>query len=341
MRGEELIQFDKKDHKIFRWACFERIYLIDRQLKEGKYPSIVRLAERLEVKPRTIERDIEHMRDRLGACIAYDRRRKGYYYTANGFQLPPLHLTESETTALFLGQKLLIQCAGTPFEGIIRSAFEKIRAQLPSEILLDYSAVDRTVSFDVIPLRGDDKELAGNFSRLTEAITNKTTIWMEYYSASRDQTTQREVDPYHLKYFQGAWYLIGYCYLRNGIRIFALDRMLDLKETKKLFTPLPNFSLPEFLSGSMGIEAGSASEEVKIRFDNYQARFIRERRWHESQRLEDQNDGSLIVHLKVSGLGEVKRWVLSFGCHAEVLSPESLREQVKEEIRRAVVIYGH
>ena len=58
----------------------------------------------------------------------------------------------------------------------------------------------------------------------------------------------------------------------------------------------------------------------------------RERCWHESQQLDEHSDGSTILHMTVSGLNEVKRWVLGFGCHAEVLAPVELRQEIQKEI---------
>ncbi|MDD2574563.1 MAG: WYL domain-containing protein [Bacillota bacterium] len=80
--------------------------------------------------------------------------------------------------------------------------------------------------------------------------------------------------------------------------------------------------------------------DVAIRFDPHQARWIRERNWHPSQRLEFLEDGSLILTMTVSSLDEVKRWMLGFGRHAEVLKPKKLRQAVAEEIKAMEYIYN-
>ncbi|HHX50811.1 MAG TPA: WYL domain-containing protein [Clostridia bacterium] len=323
----------------FQRARFARIYYLDRRLRENSYPNTPQLARMWEVHTRTIERDIEYMRDRLGAPLAYDYRRKGYYY-AGEFCLPPLNLTEDEMSTLFLAQKLLAQCAGTPLEDPVRSAFEKIRLSLPQSFSLDFSSLEQSVSFNVEPLRGDETYLTGAYQSLKLAVQNRTTVWMRYFSLSRNETRERQVDPYHLRYYQGAWYLIAFCHLRQEIRIFAVDRIRELRHTGEEFEPLPGFSLQAYLEGSLGIEVGAYSQEVVILFDSHQARWIRERQWHPSQVLEPRSDGSLTLRLTVSGLGEVKRWVLSFGRHAEILSPRSLRQQIEEEIQAMVSQYS-
>ncbi len=318
---------------------FARIYYIDQQLRNQQYPNVPKLAEKWEVHRRTIERDIEFMRDRLGAPIAYSRHRMGYYYTKKDFQLPSINLTEGEMVTLFLGQKLLSQCAGTALEEPVRSAFEKICLFLPQGFSVDFDTLEQVISFDVQPLRGPEHQVAQIYHQLAIAIQNKKVVWVKYHSMWRNAIENRYIAPYHLRYFQGAWYLIGYCHLRKDIRIFALDRIKKLIVTDNTFTPQPDFSLQEFLQSSLGIEVGNSLEEVIIKFDQYQARWIQERQWHPSQVLEPQTDGSLIMRLTVSGLGEVKRWIMSFGSHAEILAPASLREEVKQEIEAMRKIY--
>lgn len=330
---------EKAKTPAFHRVRFARIYYLDQQLRAGKYPNVPTLARELEVQSRTVERDLEHMRDRLGAPIAYDHQRKGFYYTSDSFRLPPLRLTEGEMVALFLGQKLLSQCAGTPLEAPVRSAFEKVCTLLPAGISVDFGTLEQAISFNVEPLRGDERQVAEIYHRLAGAIQDKTTVWIRYYSVTRNAFSERHVDPYHLRYFHGAWYLIAFCQWRKQVRVFAIDRIHELRETNETFTPRPDFSLQDFLGGSLGIEVGEHPQEVAIRFDSHQARWIRERQWHSSQTLDPQPDGSLILRLTVSGLGEVKRWVLSFGSHAEVLSPETLREEVSQEIKKAMTLY--
>ena len=323
----------------FNRSHYARIYHIHQLLSTNQYPKITEIAEKFEVSRRTIERDIEHMCDRLGAPICYCRSKKGYYYEKEGFQLPPISITEEELITLFLGQRLLSKFMSTPFEKTIRKAFEKILTAIPEDEIVDLYSINNIVSFDVKPLRGDEERVVQNYSMLAVAIEKKTRVWVRYYSASSDNVNERYVDPYHLRYYQGAWYLIGYCNMRKAIRVFALDRILDLKNTKDSFEPIRGFVLEDYLSRALGIEAGKEPQEVCIRFDRHQARWIRERRWHHTQMIESQDDGSIILRMTVSGLGEVKRWVLGFGGHAEVLYPEKLREELKEEAKSMLSIY--
>jgi predicted DNA-binding transcriptional regulator YafY len=76
-----------------------------------------------------------------------------------------------------------------------------------------------------------------------------------------------------------------------------------------------------------------------VRFAPAWARFVSERTWHPSQRVEARADGSLELALEVAGLSEVKSWVLSFGAGAKVLEPERLRRDVQQELAKALRQY--
>lgn len=318
--------------------AFARITTIHRLVSSGRYPNVPHLAERMEVATRTIERDIEKLRDLFGAPIKYDHFKKGYYYE-KPFQLPHVKLTEGEALALVFSQHLFSQYKITSFDNQLKTAINKLYEMLPKTISLDLNSISEQISFDVKPPRGEEDRLSTAHEKLLQVISKKSTVTLKYYTAYRDETTVRDVDPYHLRYHLGAWYLIGFCHTRNCVRVFAVDRIISCADTGNIFSIPEDFSLENFLQHSFGIEIGSEPVDVAVRFDSYQARFMREMVLHASQSMEEQKDGSLIIRMKIGGLGEVKRWVLSFGRHAEVLEPENLRKEMQEELAVAIKQY--
>lgn len=320
-------------------STLTRIHFIHAAIKAGQYPNVPKLAKMLEISPRSIERDLEMMRDLMGAPLVYLHSRKGYYYGDNSYSIPPIRLSEGELVAVFLGEKLLAQYKGHPYENQIKNAYTKIQALFPESAEIDYDAVERTVSFAADTLRGEEQLLLKYFQVLQEAIALQKSVRAIYYTVSRDSQTTRLVDPYHLRFQAGAWYCIGYCHSRKEFRTFALDRFLMMELTDQCFEKDERFSINEYLEHSLNLERGDEPQEVAIFFDRYAARWVRERRWHESQEIAEQADGSLVLRLQVSGLGEVKRWVMSFGRHAEVLSPPELREEVTREVKEMAENY--
>lgn len=317
-----------------------RIFEIHAWLGGGACLSSAELVERLEVSKRTLERDLDQLRDTLHVPLEYDARRRGYRYT-RPYSLPRASLSAGELTVLLIGQRLLAEMAGTPFAGAARQVVDKLPLLLGQEVSVDLEPLQRDhVSFGVPELRGDEQDLGRRFDLLSEALAEGCTVRMDYYTVSRDVHSRREVDPYHLHWKDGAWYLIGYCHTREEIRIFALDRMENLDRTEGRYQRPGDFDVNEYLGHSWSMERGEQERLVRIAFDRVQARWIRERIWMEGQEIEEQADGGLVLAFRASGLGAVKRWVLGFGRHAAVLEPEELRRAVKEEVEMTAGVYG-
>ena len=100
-------------------------------IQSGNYPNATTLALELEVCTKSIHRDVEFMRDRLGLPLEYDGQRYGYFYTQEVSSFPTLQITEGELFALLVAEKALQQYRGTNFEKPLVSAFKKMAASLP------------------------------------------------------------------------------------------------------------------------------------------------------------------------------------------------------------------
>ena len=314
-----------------------RIWTIHLLIKNKHYPDCRKLAAELEVSSRTIERDIEQLRDQMQAPIEYDRIRRGYYFSRD-FSLPMPRFSEGEILSLFLGQKLLAQMEGLAYRAELRSLREKLECLLGGEGKFSGAAVEELISFDIGPLRGEDWRVAENLSSLRRAIKDRLKVKMFYQSLSTNTEAERIVCPYHLRFHEGAWYVIGYCSLRNAVRIFAVDRIKSLEVLAETFEYPADFRIEDYLEGVWGIMRGEPYQAA-IRFDRFQARWIRERPLREGESLEDTPDGGVIFRTAVSGLTEIKQWTLSFGGHAEVLGPGGLRRELAEETKRLAEIY--
>src|SRR5438067_6024161 len=125
----------------------ERMMRLHEKLKAGKFPNCRKLAEELEVSSKTIQRDIEFMRDRLNLPIEYDQLHFGFAYTEPVTSFPSIEVSEGEVVALFVAQKAMEQYRGTPFEKSLRTAFEKISGGLNDKIGFHWGEVDSSISF--------------------------------------------------------------------------------------------------------------------------------------------------------------------------------------------------
>jgi proteasome accessory factor B len=125
----------------------ERMMSIHARLKAGRFPNCRKIAEELEVSPKTIQRDIDFMRYRLALPIEYDPLRFGFYYTEAVTSFPTIDVSEGEIAALFVAQKALTQYQGTPFERPLRSAFRKITDGLKERVSFSWSDMEEAISF--------------------------------------------------------------------------------------------------------------------------------------------------------------------------------------------------
>jgi len=311
-----------------------RIFEIHSAIHRGEYPNTTTLASRFEVHRRTIARDIEYMRDQLGAPIAYDAGKGGYHYTELAYSLPMIQMTEGEVFALFLAERVLHQYRGTPYQGLLESAFAKLARYLPDEISIDLERMGEAISFDLRMTPSFEAEV---FEKLTEAVRKKVGIRITYQSAWTSETSVRRVDPYHLANVGGRWYLIGYCHMRRELRMFTPSGIREIELTGNRFEIPGDFRPEKFFETSFGVMTDKQLHRVKLRFNAKVAAFIRETMWHKSQTIRDLPGGGLVLSMRLSGLKEVKRWVLSWGENVEVLSPKKLREGV----RRTVTMLQH
>jgi predicted DNA-binding transcriptional regulator YafY len=316
----------------------ERIARIDQAVRAGAWPNASTLARELEVSPRTVQRDLLFLRDRLKAPLEFDPVQNGYRYSSPDYRLPFFRLTQGELVALFLAERLLRQYRGTPYESDLERAFARLTAGLAEEVSLNLAELAATLS--VTPTVVAEQDLA-TFRTLSGAVAGRRRLELEYWTASRDEVTRRQVDPYHLTLIESDWYLIGYCHLRQCVRMFSVVRVRSAGETGETFERPGDFSVQAYLGNSFRAVRGEGpGYRVALRFTPGSAGRIAEKSWHRSQEAERTADGGLVLRLEVSELVEVKRWVLFWGADCEVLEPAELREQIVEELRRLREVYG-
>ena len=309
-----------------------RISVIHEEILRGRYPNARRLAEQLDVSVSSIGRDIEHMRSFLRAPIVFDARRNGYCYEGMVWTLPGVPFTEGELLAILVSERVLRQFEGTPYAADLRGAIEKLLVGLRDKVSIDPAplalALSDRLSFRLSAGTAFDPLV---FGTVTRAMLARRRLELEYWTASRDQVTARRVDPLHLTSLDGQWYLLAFCHLREGIRMFVPGRIRSARETGDMFEPPEGFDADAYLGTAFHVFRGEDGEahEVVLRFTGDAARYIPERIWHPSQRLTHLEDGGVELRLTVSHLKEIERFALSWAPDCEVLEPPELRRQMQ------------
>lgn len=313
----------------------ERFVWFHERVKRGTCPGRADLMERFEISRSTAQRIVTFLRDRLRAPLEYDRKRGGYRYTDDSFELPRVPVTQEEVLALLLARHLLERSAGGAIAERIRRFGEKI--------LLDAAGVepDRNRVADGFSAvwHGYAPVPGPVFDAAAGAVVNRRALEMTYRSPASGRETRRTVEPHHLKHAMGSWFMVARCRLRKGWRLFALSRASDPAVTAEEFVARPRSEWGHLVNEAFGLFQGERLETAVLRFTPFRARWVREQVWHERQEVEELADGGLILSFPVADYREVKMTILSFGADAEVLEPEGLRAEVAGEIRKMGAVY--
>jgi predicted DNA-binding transcriptional regulator YafY len=218
------------------------------------------LARRLEVEPRSVRRYIQMLQD-MGMPIETVRGPGGGYRLRPGFKLPPLLFTEAEATAIVLGllgsSWLELGLPAMSTEG----ALAKVLRVLPLRARERLNAVSSHLVFS--PQEQEARPDATLLIGLSEAIQQRKRVVIDYRTQP-DQATQRTVEPYGLAAWWGRWYLVGYCCLRQGYRVFRLDRVQQVQYISETFERPQEFDCYAYMVEHLA--KASAHWQIEVEF---------------------------------------------------------------------------
>lgn len=308
-----------------------RFLRIDTFIRDRHRHTAATLASILEVSERTVRDDLHFMRDRFHAPIQFDRAR-GYIYTQPDWRLPTIQLHQGELFALTLGARMLEAYSGSAYAVQLRSAIARLAERLPEQTWVNLQDFQQErISFSSGAQVDLDPEIWRDLER---ACQGSQTVWMKYFTASRNAMSEREFDPYLLHIYRGTNpYAIGYCHKRDEVRWFRVDRIQKLEVLDNTFVRQASFDPKAHLATIFAHEAGGEPQAVEIWFDAATAPYVRERHWHATQTVETLADGAIVLRMTVTGMNDLKRWVLGYGKGAIVRSPPELVQMVREEVR--------
>lgn len=215
----------------------DRLFQILQFLRGGRLTTAARLAEKLEVTPRTIYRDVAHL---IGSGVPIEGEAGVGYMMRDGYDLPPLMFTNAEITALVAGARMLQTWGGTKMAAAAEEALVKIDAVLPHEARRQVGQVKVHV-MDGGPLVGHWRDYLDRFEAASEA---QIRLQMTYADEAGN-TTRRIVRPLGVWFWGRVWTAVCWCELRDGFRMFRLDRIADLEELDR-YQPRKGQSLRAF-----------------------------------------------------------------------------------------------
>src|SRR3984893_13659161 len=301
-----------------------RVLTVLELLQSHRQMSGPKLAERLEVDVRSVRRYILMLQE-LGIPIEGERGRYGNYRLRRGFKMPPLMFTEDEALALTLGLLTAKRVGIAMTTPAVEGALAKIDRVLPEALRERVQALQETLVLTSISSeRSPSAPDSSVVLTLSTATQQEKRVWMRYQSGQAEET-ERAVDPYGLIFHAGLWYTVGYCHLRQDLRMFRLDRVLHAKLLAEPFTRPPNFDSLDYLRRSIANMPGTWKVEVLLEMPLAEA----ERQVPPTMAMLEQIQGGVLLSCYTQELSWMAHFLVGLRCPLFVREPLELHEALR------------
>jgi proteasome accessory factor C len=236
----------------------------------------------------------------------------------------PLTLTAEEALALVVAARALAAEPGLVERDALDRALAKIEAACSSVVEAAAGRVD--VSLD---------EAGETLARVERAVDRGRRLHLRYHNPSRDEVSERDVDPMRVVNVDGRWYLEAWCRRVDDVRLFRLDRVLDAVELD-VPAEVPERAAPRDVSEGLYLPA--PADPLVVLDLASEARWVADYYPYES--VADRPDGGIRLALRVHDDGWLRRLLLRLGPAATVVEPPSLGEEVRRTAAAALAAYG-
>ncbi|MEA2125757.1 MAG: proteasome accessory factor [Solirubrobacteraceae bacterium] len=317
------------------------------------------MAERRPVTATEIRRDVEGYSDMtedafarrfyadraelesLGINLSVDKPADGFSEQENyslareAFHLPAIAFTDQELASLQTALSLLD--GEFAYAEPLRLALQQITWGRPSPLSLPDQ---RTVGLGITAAAGGH-EISQRIAKIDTAIYRRKRVEFEYHTMASDETATRHVDPYHLLFEGGQFYLIGHSHEREATRVFRLDRMRGkvayATKAEHDFQRPDDFD-PRQYAHQVPWQLGGAIDTAEVWFSERIAWMV-ERHFSGYGTLTPSDDGSLTFRSEYALPRLLIAWVFGFGEHARILGPAPLVDEARERLDR--IVEGH
>jgi predicted DNA-binding transcriptional regulator YafY len=307
-----------------QWKIFQTLVTS----RYGK--SVSALAKGLDCHQRTVYRDLNALEAAGFPIYTENVNGRNLWCLLDSARNPmPVPFSLPELMALYFGSDVLKVLKGTVFYDSLESLLKKVKSSIPPDAEKYLGRVEKSLHTKPGPYK-DYGKFKKVIEQINDAVIDRRVVDIVYYTMSRKKKTQRKVAPYKIWFYNGGFYLIGHCKWRDGIRIFAVDRIKSIHVTDETFNVPEEFDVDEYMRSSFGVFHGKPAK-VKVLFSAGIAEYIKEKIWHETQKFYDTPDGSVLFEADVACTREIKAWIMRWGAKAIVLEPEELRNEIRDE----------
>lgn len=320
-----------KDRPLWR-----RLQLIHHQIKEGRFPNTSSLASELAVSSKTVQRDIDYLRDELDAPIEFRRDENGYAYRRDDYVLPFLPVDGQDLFAMGVAAQVLSLLGGTPLARNLSSCYTRLARLMPPNVRLRPEIVREMLTLRSAAFRPVAED---TWQAVAEALQKGVALSIRYVHPGEEPGEPRTIRPYALVVAGRDWMILAED--QDQIKNFYLSRIAGARVTSERYAIPRGFDADEFFRNTFGLFVGKGPAfRFRVRFSPEVSGEIREMVWHAKQKIETAEDGAAILELPAESLREARRFILAYGRQAEALAPPELVEDLKAESEAMAKVYS-
>jgi len=273
---------------------------------------------------RTVYRDLEVLQE-VGFPVVSEDGRWRLLASGEGAWSVPVEPTQ--VLALLVSAELLAPVAGswlaTPLDEL-RRTLEAMLTPVTRAWVAELRQSAVASLFGTVPYQ----EHRATLDASQDAIVKQHRLHITYEVPGRPPEP-RTVEPYCTWFAAGRVYLLAWCRQAEDVRTFAIQRIGSAEVTDEPFEPDPAFDVADFVRRGFGVYHGPSYHFV-IDFRPEVAHYVRERRFHHTQRVTERAGGEWRLTMDAAGLPEVAAWVAGFGGAARPIGPRELVSAVAE-----------
>jgi predicted DNA-binding transcriptional regulator YafY len=288
------------------------------------------------VKRRQVLDDIKFMESEQGWNIPLEHIRDGhkvyFRYEDMSFSINNQPLNETEENQLKEALLTLSRFKGMPqFEWV-----DEITARLDSGLGLSKTN-QQIIEFE----QNDYLQGLEYITPLYNAILYKKVLSVSYKSFKRETNQTIIFHPYYLKQYKNRWFVFGLNEEINLITNLALDRIVGIEDTKKVYTPNTIIDFSEYFEDVIGVTLDKEAklQKIHLRISSDLYPYIQTKPLHGSQKKKENGDKFVVIELELIPNYELESLLLSYGEGIEVLLPKTLREKIKSRLELSIKNY--
>jgi predicted DNA-binding transcriptional regulator YafY len=315
-----------KDRPLWR-----RLQTIHHQIKDGRHPNASSLARELRVSTKTVQRDLDYLRDELDAPIQFDRLENGYAYSRADYVLPFLPVDGNDLFSIGVAAQVMALFGGTPLARDLEACYERLAELMPPAVRLRPEILrDKIALRSLAPYRPVREEI---WQAVAESMQRGVSLSIRYRHPGEAPGQARVLRPYAIVLSGRDWLAVAEDVAAGQIKTFYLSRMEDARLTGERYAIPKDFDADRYFRHTFGLFVGGEKPfRFRVRFTKEAADEVREQRWHPQQAIEDLPGGEAILELPAVSIREAREFVLRYGKNARALDPPELVQDLRAQV---------